>query len=279
MPYPAQEDRSGLLSAVFSREGVLDVDAGQLRVQQRGAGANFSVDVTAGRAAIVGDNSSDQGTYVVTGTTTENVATFSTGTAITAPGSGTRQHRVIARVRDKLHNGAVTTYDWILEILQDTGSGAPAQPASAITLAFLNMTAGMTSIQTANIVDGRPRASVGTPARQGTLSFISAYTPDALRPPSYHVNPDGWVSLSGFVLWNGTAQTIPAGTFSDAMLTAPVPAAIRPTTYRDMTMTSVSVPVHAVIRSDGQLYWRPWWAYSLVPASTWWSLDGMGYRL
>lgn len=279
--YTAAQDRDGLVRALVSREGVFDLDAiaspGLLR--QRAAGANMSIDVQVFRGAVVGDDVANQGTYLIGNDTVANITTFSTGSALAAPGSGTRRHRVVARVRDKLSNGSWTTYDWLPQILQDTGSGAPAEPASAITLGYVNIAAAQSSIVNANLEQLTARASVGTAARQGTLSFISAYSPDTLRPPSWHVNADGWVSLAGWVGWAGTSQTIAAGDFSDGMLAVAVPAAIQPSTYRDMTMTSMSQPVHAVMRPDGNLYWRPWWSYPLTPAVTWWSLDGMGYRL
>lgn len=279
--YSAQEDRSGLLAAVFSREGVLDVDAGQLRVQQRGAGANYSIDITAGRAAIQGDDSSDQGTYVVTGTTTENVAVFSTGAAITKPGSGTRRHRVIARVRDKLHNGAATTYDWVIEILQDTGSGAPAQPNSAITLAFLNMTSSMTSIQTANIEDARPRASVGSIDLAGTFAIHPELgVDDSTRPLRWQVNADGRVMLSGWRLRTGATVTYNANVLypiTDIATGKVLPAQVRPSGIRDFILATAAGPVHVAVQPNGEIFVR-YVVNTQVLQNAWWiSFDGSVY--
>lgn len=271
--YTAQQDRGGLLGSVFSREGVLDVDAGQLQVTQRAAGANFSVDIAPGRAAIFGDDVSDQGAYLVQNTTTYNLATP------TAPGSGTRTHRLIARVRDKLHNGSWSVYDWVPQILQDTGSGTPAEPASAITLALIIMSAGMSSVQNANISDRRPRASVGTPARQGGFSLISTYTPDALRPPSWHVNPDGWVSLAGWVRRTGPTINLAAGETTTNALAAPLPPDVRPNTYRDMVIATSQDAIQCTVNADGTMNFRPWRAITLTQNQGWISFDGAGYRL
>lgn len=273
--YTAQDDRASLLSAVFSREGVLDVDAGQLKVTQRAAGANFSVDIAAGRAAINGDDVSDQGTYVVTNTATVNLATP------VAPGSGTRVHRVIARVKDKLHNGTWTTYEWVLEILQDTGAGTPATPASAISLATVSIAAGAASVTNANITDTRPYASVGTRDRSGTWSVTSDFlAEDPNRPLTYRVNPDGWVALSGFVRWTA-ANFTPTGNVQYGISNGAMPAAVRPAgSYRDTIIPTSAGPCQiSVTPPDGVLKFLFWQNTTLVQNQTWWSFDGCGWRL
>jgi hypothetical protein len=65
---------------------------------------------------------------------------------------------VIARVKDKLHNGSWSTYEWTLEVLADVGSGTPALPASAITLALVTVNSGDTSVVDARINDQRSSA-------------------------------------------------------------------------------------------------------------------------
>lgn len=271
--YSALQDRASLLAALFSREGVLDVDAGQLLVTQRAAGANFSVDIAAGRAAITGDDISDQGTYLCTSTAVENRATPQ------PPASGSRTHRVVARVRDKLHNGAWTVYDWVLEILTDTGTGLPAVPPSAIHLATVTMPAGMVSVTDADIVNDPPRARVGTTDRTGSISPLSGWSaPDANRPPRWHLSPSGWVSLGGWIQRNsGLNFTANAGQLYD--FTAAFPAAITPVGYRDMPgITGRGSVQYTLNPSTGRLYFR-FQASTLVDAGTWLSLDGTGYKL
>lgn len=281
--YTAQQDRANLLASVFSREGVLDPDAGQLRVTQRGAGANMSVDIAIGRCAIQGDDASDQGMYVCSNTTVVNRNTFSTGSAITAPGSGSRTHRVIARVRDKLHNGGFTTYEWVIEILQDTGSGIPALPASAISLASITISAGNSSITNAMITDLRPYASVGTPARTGTLTSYDGVTwnaTDSARPPRWSVNSDGWVTLGGFLRYVGANFTFTGG-FGD--LLNPLPADILPLAggFRDMACITSFGPQQLTARLVSGSWRLSFWTATSIPFignSTWVSLDGCGWR-
>jgi len=146
--YTAQELRNYARAiAQMSGNGVLN--SGDLAVTQRGAGANFSVDIAAGIAGVLGDDVTNQGLYYAWNDATFNLVTPS------APGSGTRVHRVVAQIRDKLHNGTWTTYDWTPVLLQDTGSGTPAEPASAVTLALVSIAAGQLSVQNANITDER----------------------------------------------------------------------------------------------------------------------------
>lgn len=154
--YSAQELRQ-VLSSVYKTEGVLPaLGSNALKVSQRGAGANFSVDIAPGHALIQGDDVTNQGMYLVYVSATENLATP------TAPGSGTRVHRVALQVRDKLHNGSYTTYDAIPVLLQDTGTGTPALPASAISLGLVSIAAGQASVTNANITDTRINATAAS---------------------------------------------------------------------------------------------------------------------
>jgi hypothetical protein len=145
----ASGDDRQLIDALFPTQGVLGSAA--LKVSQRGAGANFSVDVAVGRAAIKGDDAANQGSYVVQTNGIVNVTTPG------APVSGTRVHRLVARIRDKQALGS-GTYDWTLHLMEDTGSGTPAEPNSAITLALISIATGQASVLNANITDQRAQA-------------------------------------------------------------------------------------------------------------------------
>lgn len=150
IPYNASDFR-GFYGSLFPVEGVLGINA--LKVTQRGAGANFSVDISSGAGAIQGDDTANQGKYVVTSNGTVNVTTP------TAPASGTRTHRIIAAIRDKQALGT-GTYDWVYQCLDDTGTGTPATPNSAISLATVAITNGQSSVQNTNITDTRPLAQI-----------------------------------------------------------------------------------------------------------------------
>lgn len=161
-------DYSGLLMRYLVdslvTEGIMG--AGSLRVSQRGAGANFTVDIAAGPAAITGDDVDDQGRYLVVSTDVEN------RTIPAPPGSGTRTHRVVAQVRDKLHNpGDWSTYDWEIVVLPDIGGGTPAIPDSAIGLARIGpIVAATPSITDSLITDDRPLATIA-----GANSTVAAF--------------------------------------------------------------------------------------------------------
>jgi hypothetical protein len=128
-------------------------NTGSMTVAQRGAGANFSVDVAAGWAFVVGADVTNQGVYAVWNDATVNVVTPS------APASGTRVHRLVLQIQDKLENGTFTGYQAQYVVLQDTGSGTPAASSggtpSVITLALISISAGQASVQNANIADYR----------------------------------------------------------------------------------------------------------------------------
>lgn len=149
--FSALNDR--LLIGELLSEGVLGV--GALKVSQRAAGANMSVDVAAGVAVIDGDDVPEQGSYMVASTAVENLVIPA------PPGSGSRTHRIVAQIRDKLHNsGDWSTYDWALQVLEDTGSGTPALPDSAITLALVTVQNTDTTVEDdGGIVDGRAQAA------------------------------------------------------------------------------------------------------------------------
>lgn len=281
--YTAAQDRQ-VLAAIFSREGVLDKDAGHLRVTQRAAGANFSVDIAKGKVAIVGDDISDQGVYLCESTATENRSIPS------APGSGTRNHRVIARIRDKMHNGIWTGYEWVIEVQQDTGSGTPALPASAVPLAIVSVSSATTSITNGNITqDLRPRSSVGTPWLTGALlesGFGAGYgTRDGTRPLTWMKNPDGWVFLSGWVARSADGGSYtPAGNFyrfdgsANINVAAPIlPPEARPSGIRDAMMMTSNGPAHIAFYPGGSCQFR---FKAIEPASAggWFSFDGIVFR-
>lgn len=213
--YAAVEDRL-FITSLWDTEGVI---AGGLKVSQRAAGANFSVDVAAGQAIITGDDVAFQGTYMVFSDAVANLSIPS------PPGSGTRIHRVVAQIKDKLHNGSYSTYEWVLSVLQDTGSGTPAVPGSAYSLATVSVTAGQASVLDANIADtrfnalmrpNRPRL-VGSDATrpaaplQGELLFRTdnlypeVYTGSAWKVIPVAAGPDLFVRKTSDTTRNNTA--------------------------------------------------------------------------
>jgi len=155
--YPARLDRR-VLEAVFPSEGVVN----GLAVSQRAAGANFSVDIAAGQAAIAGGDQSAQGTYVASTSGTLNLV-------IDPPDTQARLDVVYIAVRDPQAGGPAGD-NGIIGKARGTPSGVtplpvPAIPATAVELARVTVSPGATSITTVNIDQTRRAAAyAGGPA-------------------------------------------------------------------------------------------------------------------
>lgn len=170
--YPAVELRA-LFDQLYIGQGVFRDTA--LRVRQRAAGATMDIEIDAGSGAVEGDDVANQRKYFITSDAVE------TRTIPAAPASGTRVHRVVAQVQDKLHNSAWTGYSWAINVLEDTGTGTPAEPASAMTLATVSVAAGQTTVTDANITNQRLVFTVADsgdwtsyvvePTNEGTATF------------------------------------------------------------------------------------------------------------
>lgn len=162
--YTGQQMRQ-LIEAAFQLPGVTLAD--DLKVTQRAAGANMSVDVAAGQAAIRGTSIARQGTYIVVNTATENVPL--SAAHATLP----RIDLVVARVFDKQVDGG-TEYAWrpvVVTGVAATTPVAPTAPATSIRLAEVSVAAAAVSVVAANITDRRQLNMAGTvpawQARQG----------------------------------------------------------------------------------------------------------------
>jgi hypothetical protein len=108
----------------------------------QGAASN-TVDVSAG--AIVAAGATGVGKYAMRSTGTVNVPTPG------APGSGTRNHLLVAQALDTQHSGYGATPGWQFLVAEDTGSGATA-PASSEPIATLTRTGSSSTI---TITDAR----------------------------------------------------------------------------------------------------------------------------
>lgn len=185
--YTAQNDRQVL--AALHDEGVV-----------RGCKATAgdparTVIIGTGQFAITGDDQPMQGLYIGTVTVAETVAIAA------APASGTRQDLVYLKVQD-LGAGGPAGNDIVPLVVQGTvGGGVPALPASGIAICSVSMTAGQSSVTTAQITDQRVFAE--TKSAVGTIKLWYG-------PPTRI--PVGWRCLTVV----GTPQTIGAfGSFPD----------------------------------------------------------------
>lgn len=145
--YTARQYRNLEVASLLS-EGVLT----GLSVSERGAGANFSVDVAAGKAVVEGDDEADQGNYWARNDATENV------TVTAAPGSNSRLDLVVLQINDPQAGGG-EGYDGSIEIVDGTPASSPTLPAtpdSAIALAQIGpIDSGTAAITDSLITDLR----------------------------------------------------------------------------------------------------------------------------
>jgi hypothetical protein len=154
--YVADTDRE-LINSVFRSTGVVDLPGGHLKVSQRAAGANMSVDVAAGTGIIEGTDAAGQGRFLCASDAVVNKVVNA------APGAGTsRIDRIYARVFDADVLGG--TSSWEIGYIAGTAAAsptAPALPTSSIPLAQFTVLNTTTSITSAMCVDQRTEAAVG----------------------------------------------------------------------------------------------------------------------
>lgn len=120
-------------------EGVLSPTA--CKVTQRGAGANFSVDVAVGEFVVQGDDQANQGSYMGRVTATENAVVSA------APGSNSRYDLVTLRVNDPNAGGNAgnTVTVVIIAGTPSASPSVPALPASSLALAVIGPIATATA--------------------------------------------------------------------------------------------------------------------------------------
>lgn len=190
IPYGGSDDRS-LIKAMYGQRGLL-FDPNGFKLTQRGAGANYSVDIAPGAAVIGGDSVSNQGSFLVVSSGTVNLPTPS------APASGTRVHRVCAEILDKQSAGSA--YGWQFHLQEDTGSGTPGIPASALDIGRVYISAGQGSVTNTNMSNVTKWAS---PFVTGASPVAGEYGLAAGGPiaavyqtTSQSINHDFWTDLT-----------------------------------------------------------------------------------
>lgn len=167
LTYSGREDRT-LIEAALT-EGV--IGRGDLAVTQRAAGANMSVDVAVGKAAITGDDVADQGRYLVRSTTVANVAIGA------APGANSRIDVVVLRVHDAAATGVSNTPAFaVVPGVAAASPVAPAVPNGALELARVLVAAGDVSVLNAKITNRRVR-SVPAAGAGGELGYAQTVAP------------------------------------------------------------------------------------------------------
>jgi hypothetical protein len=142
--------QAGSYSARLDRHIIQELFRGKnrvlrgLQVTQRAAGANFTVDVSAGTAVVNGTTQADQGAYVCRSTAVESVVASAT------PASA-RTDSLYLVVNDP-NAGGPAGDDFVLTWV----NGGSAAPADSVLLATIARTPGESAITTAAITDQRP---------------------------------------------------------------------------------------------------------------------------
>jgi hypothetical protein len=167
--HPARGLRRMTEAMTGDTEGALA--AGELVVSEKSGTPNMSVDVSAGRAFILGTESSFQGTYFVESRNIENL------TVAAADATNPRKDIVVARVEDSEESGA--TDAWSLEVVAGTPAASPSAPAlpdNSLLLATVDVAALASSITDANITTSTP---VWAPAPVDTAGLVDGAVTEA----------------------------------------------------------------------------------------------------
>lgn len=138
--YSARLDRHVIQELFRSKNRVLRGFA----VTQRAAGTNFTVDVSAGSAVVIGTTQADQGGYLLRGTALDTVTASATPAA-------NRTDSVYLVVNDPNAGGPAGS-NWTLTWV----NGGAAVPADSLLLATIARTPGESAILNAAITDQRP---------------------------------------------------------------------------------------------------------------------------
>jgi hypothetical protein len=146
--HPAEGLRRMIHSLMSNGEGVIYPT--NLAVTERAAGANMSVDVAGGRAFVLGDEATYQGTYHIENRGVVNL------TLSASDATHTRLDLIVAQVEDSAYSGG--TDAWSLAVVEGTPDASPAIPATpdnALALGYVTVGAMASSISTGNFTDQR----------------------------------------------------------------------------------------------------------------------------
>lgn len=186
-----QAGNSDSATSLVARGGVHPSLGGELEVTEN-TSPDMNVRVASGIASIPGTENSVQGNYFV-----GNDATVTLSIAA-ADGTNPRIDLVVFNVRDSFYSGADD--DAQLQVLTGTPASTPAEPTvpdNAIVLARVDVAAGETSIEDADITDRRHfNAALG-----GFINCLSTNRPAspdiAAGQVLYETDTGRWVGYDG----------------------------------------------------------------------------------
>lgn len=163
----ARQDRQ-LLDVLFA-EGVVDVAGGDFAATEHAT--LWKVTVAPGRAVITGDDQADQGKYLATMTTAEDVQLNP------PPGADKRIDLIYYQVKDPNAGGGAgyTAELGFVEGVVNAAPVAPAVPASAIALCSVLRESTDVTWADASITDLRDQSTLALEAASsGTTAFVGA---------------------------------------------------------------------------------------------------------
>lgn len=162
---------------VNGRTGIIQEDA--MKVVQRGAGANNSVDIQSGSVLIPGTESGNQGTYYII-----NDATVNLSMSTAAHGSLPRIDSVLVKVRDSFYSGVDNDAQFVYQA--GTAAASPVAPdldalghENHLRLANISVPANDNTIVTADITD--TRVTFGGRASALSGAWVSSNAPPTPR--------------------------------------------------------------------------------------------------
>lgn len=215
------------LTNVQARQGVLlDNAQTSLKVSQRGAGANMSVDVATGIVAIQGTQSATQGIYTACSDAVVNVV------ITTAHATLARKDIIVARIQDSAVSGVTDSFT--IEVVTGTPAGSPVEPAvpaNSMKLATVNVAAAAASITNANIVDARvytsaagcPIVCTSTTRPLFPVRGQFIYELDTQKYYLYHPNTSyGWTLMGYSNTMNTYVPALTASTTSPTLGTGAI---------------------------------------------------------
>lgn len=252
--YTPRVDRR-LIEALIT-DGVFDVFFGQLKVRQRAAGANMSVEIDPGFAGVLADGQAYAGRYLAVANAVQTLQIDD------APASGSRIDLIVVRVHDSSVTG--TRNEAVFEAVKGTTDAGgnptvPVLPDSSLPLAEILVTATVAgqprvSITNADITDRRAQARVPLGVTQ---TGVPADWPPTRVPADW---PDGITTLPVLAAngWpaDGVLVTTKNATFADAGQRA----------VQHLTSSEGTGVVYAFRRSLSGSPWT-WSSWSAVPST------------
>lgn len=221
MGVPVVTGTVGISTAWGGGHGVVGLN--DLKVTQRAAGVNRSVDVSAGYALIMGTSSLAQGTYAFANDAVENLPLS------TADPANPRIDVIVAQIRDNTEDAGGSNTARLFAVTGTPGAVpvAPTVPAGSLVLAYVTVAAADTTIVNADITDKRTWAA----ALGGKIRCLSTLRPSVPLEGMYIYEID----TDRTWYYNGTAWQLASGPVPYVMLT---PSAV--TSLANITDTAVA---------------------------------------